>query len=241
VRIAELSSVADFQRVYRLFDDIWRPEPSNVPMPVELMVAFSHAGGYLAGAFDESGELVGASVGFRAQGNALHSHVTGARPGLGIGTLLKQHQKQWCLDRGLTAIRWTFDPLVRRNAHFNLVKLGARPEEYLEDFYGEMADAVNAGDPSDRLLAVWRLTEEPERVPYEGAKEALDGEGRVHETGPGRVLVSTPEDIERLRASDPEQGRAWRLAMREVLGGLMRSGGKVVGFTDKGQYVVVRG
>ncbi|MFI6482078.1 GNAT family N-acetyltransferase [Nonomuraea sp. NPDC050663] len=240
MRIAELRTVDDFQRAYRLFDDIWHPEPGNPPMPVELMVAFAHAGGYLAGAYSPDGEMVGASVGFLADGNALHSHVTGARPGMGIGTLIKRHQRQWCLERGITAIRWTFDPLVRRNAYFNLVKLGARPEEYLEDFYGEMADAVNAGDPSDRLLAVWRLDREPEGVPHGEAVEALDGEGRVHDTDAPLVLVATPDDIEKLRTAEPDQARDWRLAMREVLGGLMAAGAEVCGFTGSGQYVVKR-
>ena len=50
---------------------------------------------------------------------------------------------------------WTFDPLVRRNAHFNLAVLGATVDEYLVDFYGPLPDAVNAGDESDRLLVVW--------------------------------------------------------------------------------------
>ncbi|MEU7940320.1 hypothetical protein [Microbispora bryophytorum] len=49
----------------------------------------------------------------------------------------------------------------RRNAHFNLAKLGARPEEYLSAFYDSMGDAINAGDESDRVLAVWCLTSWP--------------------------------------------------------------------------------
>ena len=52
---------------------------------------------------------------------------------------------------------WTFDPLVRRNAYFNTVKLAARPVEYLVDFYGEMTDEINAGQGSDRLLVEWPL------------------------------------------------------------------------------------
>ena len=55
-------------------------------------------------------------------------------------------------------VRWTFDPLVRRNAHFNLHKLGATASEYLPDFYGPMDDGINTGDASDRLMADWQLT-----------------------------------------------------------------------------------
>ncbi|WP_084957905.1 GNAT family N-acetyltransferase [Thermoactinospora rubra] len=221
--VRELRTVREFAEVHALFDAIWHPGPGSAPAPVELMVALAHAGGYVAGAY-EGGELVGASVGFLAEGGALHSHITGVlRPGGGVGYAIKMHQRAWCLERGLTTVTWTFDPLVRRNAYFNIAKLGARPREYLEDFYGPMGDAVNAGDVSDRLLVAWRLAgEEPPPA------------------GP-TVLVPTPEDVEALRARDPAEARRWRLALRETLGGLMAEGGKVIGFTKEGQYVAIKG
>ncbi|MEU0567883.1 GNAT family N-acetyltransferase [Nonomuraea sp. NPDC005983] len=242
VEVRELHEIAEFTDVHRLFDDIWHPDPRNVPISVELMIGFAHAGGYVAGAY-EGGRLVGASVGFRAAGAALHSHVTGAAIGRGIGYALKLHQRAWCLERGLTRITWTFDPLVRRNARFNLVKLGARPEEYLENFYGVMADAINEGDESDRLLTVWRLTEPPEEgggPPYQVGVRA-EGELPVVGRWDGRtVLVGTPGDVETLRRRDPGAAKAWRQAVREVLGGLMREGARVTGFTGQGEYRVTR-
>ncbi|MFC4112276.1 GNAT family N-acetyltransferase [Nonomuraea zeae] len=248
VVIRELQEIAEFQQVYRLFDEIWHPDPRNVPVTMELMIGFAHTGSYVAGAF-EGDVLVGASVGFLAARRTLHSHVTGAVIGRGIGYALKSHQRDWCLDRGLERITWTFDPLVRRNARFNLVKLGAMPEEYLEDFYGAMADAINEGDASDRLLAVWRLAGEgeagrPGGVDAAGARVVLaEGAGGWPDMGAKRagdvVLVGTPADVERLRRVDPAAGRAWRRAVREQLGGLMKAGGQVVGFTDRGEYVVV--
>ncbi|NUP00799.1 MAG: GNAT family N-acetyltransferase [Nonomuraea sp.] len=243
VTIRELREIGEFERVHRLFDEIWRPDPGNAPVTVELMIGFAHTGNYVTGAY-EGDVLVGASVGFRAAGQALHSHVTGAVIGRGIGYALKLHQRAWCLERGLTKVSWTFDPLVRRNARFNLVKLGARPEHYLRDFYGVMADAINVGDSSDRLLAVWPLDESPMRpraVPAEGLTRVLEegAAGPVERPAQGDVLlVATPRDVERLRREDPGAGRAWRAATRKVLGGLMEAGGKVEGFTDDGDYVV---
>ncbi|MFI7633339.1 GNAT family N-acetyltransferase [Nonomuraea sp. NPDC049400] len=243
VVIRELREIDEFQEVFRLFDDIWQPEPHNPPVTVELMIGFAHTGNYVAGAY-EGGTLVGASVGFRAAGGALHSHVTGAVAGRGIGYALKSHQRAWCLARGLKRITWTFDPLVRRNARFNLVKLGAMPEEYLEDFYGDMADAINEGDASDRLLAVWRLTA-PERRDEPPPAEVLladeHGWPVVKDARGNAVLVGTPADVERLRREDPAAAKAWRLAVRDALGGLMKAGGQVVGFTDRGEYVVIAG
>ncbi|MEV7803311.1 GNAT family N-acetyltransferase [Microbispora sp. NPDC088329] len=252
LRVAELDTIADFERVVRLFHGIWRPEPWNPPITAELMRALTHAGGYVAGAFDGP-ELVGACVAFLAApaGRALHSHVTGAvRPGAGFA--LKLHQRAWALERGLSRITWTFDPLVRRNAHFNLAKLAALPEEYLPDFYGPMGDAVNAGDESDRVLAVWRLDDPRvaracDGLPYrpagaDGAVAALadrDGRPVALRAGAAAVLVAVPADVETLRRAAPETARAWRHAVRDVLGGLMAQGRLVTGFAG-GCYVVER-
>ncbi|MBN6055341.1 GNAT family N-acetyltransferase [Nonomuraea sp. RK-328] len=240
VTIRELHRIPEFQDVHRLFDDIWHPDPANAPVSVELMIGFAHTGGYVAGAY-EGERLVGASVGFLAAGRALHSHVTGAAIGRGIGYALKLHQRAWCLEHDLTRITWTFDPLVRRNARFNLVKLGARPTGYVENFYGVMADAINEGGESDRLLMAWRLEEDPEQPPPPPYTVGLgvEDERPVRGRADGPVtLVATPHDIETLRRRDPGAGKAWRLAVRDVLGGLMRQGGRVAGFTDAGEYVV---
>jgi predicted GNAT superfamily acetyltransferase len=241
VAIRELREFAECERVYRLFDDIWHPEPGNAPVPMELLVAFSHTGGYVAGAF-EGDALVGASVGFLAADRTLHSHVTGAVMGRGVGHALKLHQRAWCLEHGLDRITWTFDPLVRRNAHFNLVKLGARPEAYLESFYGVMGDAINEGDESDRLLAVWHLAEPPggeAAVPaWPSALEAVAERPVVTAVSGPVVLVATPRDIETLRREDPAAAREWRLAVREVLGERLAQGAYVMGFTTDGKYIL---
>jgi predicted GNAT superfamily acetyltransferase len=252
VRVRELHEIADFELLARLFDDIWHPDPQNPPLTVEMARAFSHAGNYVAGAFDGD-TLVGASAGFYAApvGDALHSHVTGAIK-RGAGFALKLHQRAWALRHGLSRITWTYDPLVRRNAYFNLAKLGARPEEYLREFYGTMADAINEGDESDRMLAVWRLgeprvVEACARKPYrpeipEDAVVAISEEcGRpVVGRTTGRVLlVALPPDIETLRRGDPGAAKAWRHAVRDVLGGLMGDGAQVIGFARDG-YVVAR-
>ena len=67
----------------------------------------------------------------------------------GVGRALKLAQRAHCLDVGIEEVRWTFDPMVARNARFNLVKLGAEATRLLPDFYGEMTDRLNR---DDRLL-----------------------------------------------------------------------------------------
>ena len=50
----------------------------------------------------------------------------------------------WALERGLSEVTWTFDPLVRRNAWFNIEVLGGHITEYVPNFYGTMSDSINA-------------------------------------------------------------------------------------------------
>lgn len=245
--VRELHTMEDFDTVSLLYAGIWGTEPGNGPISAEIMRALAQAGNYVAGAYEDD-RLVGASVAFFGEpvGTSLHSHITGAVIGRGVGLALKLHQRQWALARGLKRITWTYDPLIRRNAYFNLVKLGARPEDYLVSFYGAMDDAINGGDESDRVLTAWDLTAPPPPELFElpaGAVRGLrDHEGRpvTGTTDAETVLIDIPDDIEALRRTDPGAARAWRLALRQTLGGLLAEGARVVGLHERRSYVVLR-
>ncbi|WP_199191086.1 GNAT family N-acetyltransferase [Amycolatopsis sp. CA-126428] len=260
VRIRTLAEVADLAAVSRLFESIWRPAPGNPLVTAELLRAMASAGNYVAGAFDGP-ELLGACFGFFGEPakGGLHSHIAGvATPGhgRGIGFALKLHQRAWALRQGVAEISWTFDPLVRRNAHFNLTKLAARPAHYLPDFYGPMQDGINGTGDTDRLMVAWDLASPPVRTAAAGRPDRVDaaalrarGAAVALAAGPDGgpvtgaadapvVLVAVPPDIEALRRTDPDQGRAWRVALREVLGGLLAGGASVTGFDRAGWYVL---
>jgi predicted GNAT superfamily acetyltransferase len=178
VVVRELDSLDELDAMAALFDEVWEPEAGNSSIKIDMLRALTKAGNYASGAYDlASGELLGACIGFfgppaRAE---LHSHITGVRAaGLGrsVGFALKVHQRSWCLRRDVRVIAWTYDPLIRRNGYFNLVKLGARPVEYLRNFYGAMDDAINGGTETDRMLMHWDLGSE--RV-----VEACAGQGQA--------------------------------------------------------------
>ncbi|MFJ8085268.1 GNAT family N-acetyltransferase [Streptomyces sp. NPDC096205] len=254
LELRELHGIEELDHVAQLFAEIWGTVVERAPISAEVMRALAHAGNYVAGAY-EDGRLVGASAAFFGEpvGTSLHSHITGTAQGRGIGLALKLHQRQWALARGIKRITWTYDPLIRRNAYFNLVKLGARPEEYLTSFYGAMDDAINGGDESDRVLTAWDLTApaEPCSVP-EGTDALALPNGAVHgvrnrdgqpEVGPvdaDTILIDLPNDIEALRRTDPGAARAWRLAVRHTLGDLLADGARVTGFHNRRSYVVHR-
>jgi predicted GNAT superfamily acetyltransferase len=159
VTIAPLTEPADVERVTTVLARIWGSEQA---IPGELLRAFQHAGVVLYGA-ESKGRLVGFVFGFLgfADGLHLHSHMLAVLPGeqdRGVGYALKLAQRAACLDRGIDEARWTFDPLVAKNARFNLVKLGAVAYRYLPGFYGQMTDRLNRHDRSDRFEVRWKLT-----------------------------------------------------------------------------------
>ncbi|WP_049758849.1 hypothetical protein [Renibacterium salmoninarum] len=169
--------------------------------------------------------------------------------GRGIGVALKLHQRQWALERELTEITWTFDPLASRNAYFNLVKLGADAQEYVIDFYGDMHDGVNEGQPSDRMIARWSLLAPLSDRATSGAGYLpvlrLGSEGQPqHESADSsvqRLAIGIPQDIESLRGERPEAARLWRHALREEMADRLQSGWRIAGFDKRGSYLLARG
>ncbi|GAB1513463.1 GNAT family N-acetyltransferase [Actinophytocola sp. KF-1] len=249
VVVRELTTIDEFTAVCGLFQEIWRPDPASPLVTTELLRALTKAGNYLAGAFDAGG-LVGACVGFfgAPADGTMHSHIAGVSvraEGRSVGYALKLHQRAWALRRGVTEIAWTFDPLVARNAWFNLGKLGARATEYLPNFYGGMHDVVNGGDDTDRLLVRWNLHHRGGFTGVPGhAVVALgrtaDGAPETGVTVGEALLVAVPPDIAGMRAADPPRAREWRVAVRDVLGGLLADGWRIAGFDRAGWYVVTR-
>jgi predicted GNAT superfamily acetyltransferase len=245
--IRELTELDDFRAAARLLDDIWRPGPEGTTAPIELQQALRTAGNYVAGAY-EGERLVWAALAFFGPPaeRTLHSHIAGvSATARGLGFALKLHQRTWALERGAHTIAWTFDPLISRNAFFNLAKLGAGPVAYRPHFYGPMLDGRNAGDDSDRLLLHWDLTRPVGGPPVarEGAVIGLDqvaGRPVPGSTDGPVVLVAVPPDFEKLRSADPPAAREWRHALREVLQSLLAEGARITGFDRDGWYVVTR-
>jgi len=229
-----LDDAAEMRRMAKLFDQVWGAATPLIN--VELARAVSHAGGYVAAVYVD-GQVVGGSLGFLARHRgsyALHSHLTGLLPGIrgsGLGRQLKRHQREWAAERGLRWVTWTFDPLVRHNARFNLRVLGAEVHDYLVDFYGAMDDAINARDESDRLLVAWTTAEDPNTATGDAV---ADDEAQT-------VAVPTPTDIVALRRTDREAAEQWRHRVRHELGGRLAEGWRVVTFTDEGAYLIEPG
>ncbi|MGY1583033.1 chorismate synthase [Streptomyces sp. MN13] len=244
--VAGIAEVADF------FCDVWKTPRSIPPYPAEVLHSLVHAGGAVHAAHDGD-RLVGASVVVPGEPERRDSYslvAAAAASDRGVGHAVKQAQRVWALERGARTMRWTFDPLVGRNARFNLAKLGATGTEYLVDFYGPMADGVNDGDESDRLTVTWDLlTPRPadpgpplDTPPARITHRAPDGgplAGR--DAGDRCVRCRVPADAVALRAADPALARRWRHAVRQVFTEAFAEGFTVTGMSRDGWYTLTRG
>ena len=228
IDIRPLETVDAVFAASRCSREVWGGDRSG--MPPNLLRALAHSGNYAVGLY-EGDRMVGASVAFFAApaARSMHSHITGVLPGRqsqGLGRVLKQHQREWALARDVGHITWTFDPLVARNAHFNLRVLGTRVTEYLVNHYGPMDDGVNRGDETDRIMVSW----------------ALAGAARARRPTDDRVVasVAVPHDIEALRRESPQDAAAWRHRVRDEMLAHLADGLVIGGFDDERGYLLVR-
>jgi len=228
--VRELESLQDQDSGRKIFDLTWAMDAGTEITP-NLLQAMVHSGSYLSGAFVDN-KIVGAAFAFPATNNGLHLHshmtaVLDAYRDKGVGYALKIDQWKWAKKHKYSHLSWTFDPLVRRNAKLNIVKLGVDISAYYPNFYGEMPDALNAGDESDRLMVSWSTDmDEPK------ARQLI-----AHPK-PDDILIEIPEDIVAIRSKDQSKSMKWRRQVRDQFLAAFEKNGKVVGFSTNNEYVV---
>ncbi|MEA2498114.1 MAG: hypothetical protein QOH26_519 [Actinomycetota bacterium] len=252
IEIRRVSSVDETRAMTDLLDRIWGQRMASP----EFLRALATHENPVFGAFAD-GEPIGAQVGFLTLidgAPALHSHATGVIPGrqhAGVGFRLKVAQRDWCLERDIGLMTWTFDPLIARNAFFNLRKLGCVAREFHRDFYGTMEDDINRGERSDRLEVRWELRSErvesalagtPAVVQPGEAPALVDRDARAGERSETQrtFLIRVPSDYPSLKASDPRAARKWRDAVAEAFEWSFANGFAAVDFLRDGAYVLVR-
>ena len=254
---AEMAQVEDLQRL------VWPGSDAEI-LPGHILLTFAHNGGLVLGAY-ESEQLVGLLVGFPGLyplPDGLQpkhcSHELGVHPdyqNAGIGFALKRAQWQMLRQQGLSLATWTYDPLLSRNGHLNIARLGAVCNTYLPNLYGEMRDGLNIGLDSDRFQVDWwintrRVSRRLGRRPRPGlsldhyaaadiqtlyqASALPDSPIRPpeHFATPqaALALVEIPSDFFALKRQDFALARAWRLFSREVFTACFEQGYLVTDF-----------
>lgn len=239
----EMTAVEELQR------QVW-PGDETAIVPVHLLITAVRNGGLVLGAFEED-KMVGFVFGFPGLDflpdgpHPKHcSHMLGVLESYrdtGLGFTLKRAQWQMARQQGLDRVIWNYDPLLSRNAHLNIAKLGAVCSTYHRSQYGDMHDGLNAGLPSDRFQVDWwirtrrveqrlgkrsrgnlklsQFQEAETRELYSPAPRAGGFLRPPEDFSPpdGRlVLAEIPSDFLALKSADLTLARDWRFFSREV-------------------------
>lgn len=225
VRLRPLTTVEDAHRLNDVIVQTW----GDQTLDHEVVRALAVSGNVPWGAETEEA-LVGFVLGWAGvdeHGLHVHSHMLASIPDrrhAGVGLALKLAQRAQALDQGIAVMRWTFDPMVARNAWFNLGKLGTIVDRFERDFYGVMTDEINAGDRSHRFTVRWDLHREP------GPRVAAGGH-----------RVPVPAEYHDLRARDPEEASATREEVAEAAEAYLAEGLVAAAFDrEASAYVFVR-
>lgn len=250
LHIAPLQTMAEYRACEQLQQRVWGSDLLDV-VPAHLLITAQRHGGLVLGAFDAAGQMVGFLFGFAGRtapdnpaAGGLQwqhcSHMLGVAPewrGRGVGARLKWAQRDWALSQGYRLVTWTYDPLEAGNGVLNLGKLGAVCRCYLRDFYGELADGLNVGLPTDRFEVAWWVGSDRVRKRAEQGWSPPDLQGLLDagatvlnpsrvspkgwlEPGPGRapegdlLLVEIPSRIQAIKALSMDLALAWRMSVR---------------------------
>jgi predicted GNAT superfamily acetyltransferase len=245
--IRPLQGIEERRECLRLQQATWGEGFTDRVPPSILMIA-QKTGGIASGAF-QGDRLVGFVFGISGvrSGHLVHwSDMLAVLPearGRGVGLRLKLHQREVLRALGIETVLWTFDPLVARNAHLNLRRLGALVRSYERDLYGRSDSPLHAGIGTDRLMTEWHISSRrvEDRLDRSSAPRAQPPTGlllnepdlehgpprpgsRVDEPGGETVLVAVPSDIETIQTRDPALALAWRDNVRAALEGALEAG-----------------
>jgi len=219
IRIEAVKALADFERCVEVQLAVWGYSDGDL-IPKRVFIVANAIGGQVIGAFDRD-VLVGFAMslpGYRDGRPYLHSHMLAVLPEYrngGLGRRLKLAQRVDALARSIELMEWTFDPLEIKNAHLNIVRLGAIARRYIPDFYGPSTSPLQGGLPTDRLVAEWWLRSV--RV-----RRTLGELGREHtetESNSAQILVqvSVPKAVRDWKQNPDQRKLAESLQTRNRL------------------------
>ncbi|MGH7445559.1 MAG: hypothetical protein ACREKM_11805 [Longimicrobiales bacterium] len=262
ITLRALHTHAEYSACVQLQRETWGTDYVDL-VPSSILKVSQKVGGVSGGAFTADGRMVGFVYGMTGirDGHLIHwSHMLAVASDFrnhGVGRRLKEYQRAVLGEMGVEMMYWTFDPLVARNAHLNLNRLGAEVQEYVPDMYGDTGSELHAFG-TDRFVVRWpvaslvttRVATEPPAawhaapVTSNGAGPAATAVRGVSEEPAADapvVRIEVPADIEGMAVAD---ARAWREMTRPSFVRLLGDGYRVAGFLSDGHarcyYVLTR-
>lgn len=217
-------------------------------VPASILKVSQIVGGVSGGAFTPDDRLVGFVYGLTGvrKGRLVHwSHMLAVLPeyrNLGVGRRLKEYQREVLRGLGVEMIQWTFDPLVARNAHLNLNRLGALVDAYVPDMYGNTGSALHAFG-TDRFIVTWPVSDGGSARSSAQLPEAWRNAPASEAAGPDSpaVRIEIPRDVESMSI---EEARVWRARTRDAFVQRLGAGYRVAAFVPGGMscgYILVKG
>ena len=259
VTVHDLTRFEDLRRCVDFQQEIWG-QGFNELVPAAVLWVAVNTGGIVAAALDEGGDFAGFIFGITGWRDGRPTHwsdmlaVRSDLRGRGLGLMLKRHQRDTLLRRGVDDVVWTFDPLESRNAWLNLSRLGATTREYRRDCYGPSTSPLHSLG-TDRVIVRWHLASDRVRdrmdggaVPVVDAGDAPvinpDGAAADLDLGAPRLRLRIPADIQALKAADPDAAVQWRAATRTAFEAYFARGYEAVELLREGadgsSYLLVR-
>ncbi|HEX3558368.1 MAG TPA: GNAT family N-acetyltransferase [Pyrinomonadaceae bacterium] len=238
IDIRECTTVEEFDACVRLQREAFGL-PDMELSPRRHLVVTRSVGGWTLGAFAER-RMVGfvlnqvalrRAPGTGAEETIGYSHMMAVAKDFqnrGVGSRLKWAQRARALEEGRRFIRWTWDPLQSRNAHFNINRLGVRVRRYAANYYGTDYSTATGrfGEPlgldSDRLVAGWAL--DSPRV------ESLARGDKPEPLGEPAAVVEIPANWGALIREDAEAARDVLTRVREEFQSAFAAGLVCAGF-----------
>ena len=209
ITIRKCNGIDEFKACVALQKEVWQFDDLDV-VPLRMFVVSEKIGGQIIGAFDGD-HLVGFAFsipGTRNGHSYLHSHMLAVRErfrNYGLGRRLKLAQREDAIGKGFELLEWTFDPLEIKNAHLNLVRLGAIARRYSVNHYGYSSSPLQGGLPTDRLVAEWWI--KSKRV-FNLIERGVATQFKVENK------ISVPAQIYAWKASDRERDKAAEVQKR---------------------------
>jgi predicted GNAT superfamily acetyltransferase len=266
--IRTLHTIDEFHAAENLQRVAWSSSALDIT-PTHVLLTAAKNGGIVLGAF--AGEqLIGFVFGFLGAGEQRYgpeapiavrlkhcSHQMGVLPewqSKNVGYALKLAQREAVRNQNLNLITWTFDPLESKNAHLNILKLGAVTNIYYRNVYGELRDGLNQGLATDRFQVDWWIDSrrvetrlKQNRPPlqlhhYMEAGTSILNPAKFDENGllvcmdavkplmDDRALVEFPSDFQSIKKTKSDLARAWREQIRSICEGAFARGYSVIDF-----------
>jgi len=216
VEIREVSSIREYDECIKLQREVFGLPDLEIS-PRRHLIVSHRAGGWTLGAFVDN-HLIGFVHHLAAvKGDYIfgYSHmmaVAAEYQNKGVGAQLKWAQRARTLAEGRDFIKWTFEPMRARNAHFNLNRLGVVVREYAANFYGTDYSTNPAekgsvsGLDSDRLFASWQLDD---------ARVESFSQRKDFSLGAPERAIEIPPDFSSLLKNDPETAKREVLRVRQ--------------------------